>query len=251
MKNKCTLVISSTDGAKDMWKYYSIFQEMYWQDCPFEIVLINETVSIDDSNLCFNRQLLIDESKWSDMLKEGLQKINTKYIILNFEDQWPRRKVINKRITEALHKMEIDTIGCMQIFKKYKNVNSEYIKISFGDAYRMSCSTSIWNREFLIECLESGESPWHFETHGSYRKNTNKMPVLAMVSPAFPFVNALRKGIIRKEAVRFAKHNNVQLTTNRKCQSVYDDVIERIKNIIYDFAPNIIIDTKKKLKKGY
>lgn len=253
MKDMCTLIIPSTDSAKDMWSYYSAFQKMYWNDCPFEIVLINETFPLPDKNtsFCFNKQILVNENKWSDMVKEGVKKVKTKYIILNFEDQWPKRKINNDRIIKALEMMEINELGCMQIFKKYKNVSGEYIEILFGEAYRMSCSTSIWNREFLIECLDAGESPWHFETCGSYRENTNIMRVFAMSYPAFPFINALRKGVIRREAVRFAKKNNIILSTNRKRQNIYEEIVERAKNIVYDFAPNLIIETKKKVKKGY
>lgn len=249
MKNQCTLVISSTDEAQDMWKYYSIFQKKYWNDCPFEIVLINETLLNNDSELCFDRQVLAAGSKWSDMLMKGLDEINTKYVILNFEDQWPKHEIDNYRIMRVLNRMRMDGIGCMQMFRQYKNRREEYIEIPFGKAYRMSCSASVWDREFLLECLEVGESPWRFETYGSYRDNTNNMPVFAMTLPVFPFVNAMRKGVIRREAVKFAKMNNVMMNTDRKRQSIYEDFIERAKSSVYDFAPNLIIKTKKKLKR--
>ena len=227
----CTLLISSTDKSEELWKYYTFFHNYYWSNCPINVVLVNETVQKKEDYI-FEKQLLINEDSWSSMIIKALKLIDTKYIIFNFDDQWPIKSINNSELIVALNVMEQNKIGCLQI---YSNKSNKTYKISFGEKYRMSCSTSIWNRDFLLTCLRENENPWEFEKNGSNRISSNSMDVYVYEKNIFPYLNVLKKGKVRREAFIVSKSHGIKLKIkNRKKQHLIPSIIEKIRLIIFD-----------------
>lgn len=252
----CSLVISSTDTSSHLWGLYSIFHKKYWSNCPFKIYLLNEKEKLYENSSVFNIQILNDEKHWSNMLLASLKTINSKYVILNFEDQIPIMNVINSKIIDTLKFMDQNSVGLVQIWQNnfhFLRNKLKFIKIPFGTPYRMSCSTGIWNKDFLINCLKPNESPWKFEKEGSFREFSNKLQVYKTNHSLFRYLNVQRKGKIRYKArkifIHFFKNNNDNnKLPNVQFQSQLNFYYEQIISILIYFF-NLLHSIFKKNEK--
>jgi hypothetical protein len=172
------------------------------------------------------------------MLIASLKTIRSKYVIFNFEDQIPIKKVINSDIIETLNFMEENSVGFVQIWQNNFFLfpsKLKFINIPYGTKYRMSCSTGVWNRDFFLSCLNSDESPWKFEKDGSFREKTTSMPVYKTNLSLFRYLNVQRKGKIRFKAKNIFL--DYQRLTNRKFhQAQFQSQLSYIFEQITSFA---------------
>ena len=92
------IIISTFDGAKDLWSPLEDNYKKFWADCSFPIYL---TTNYESPLFDFFLPLNVgQETSWSDNLIKSLMKIDQEYILLTFDDLFLVDKVDNQRIKE-------------------------------------------------------------------------------------------------------------------------------------------------------
>lgn len=111
--------------------------------------------------------------EWSDRLTRLLHQIPTDYILYMQEDHWPRREPPDLDQMMALvkeHDLWRLQLSPMTHFYSVRR-EGELLFFSPDSKYLVSHQPSIWKKDFLLSCLEPGESPWVNEYEGTKRLN--------------------------------------------------------------------------------
>ena len=99
MHPDCTVLVTSCDGYHDVENPFITLWRKFWPDCPFETVLLSETVPCAG----FDRVILTGKGKcWCEMLAEALDQIRTPYVILLMNDYYLEAPVDTANILRRL-----------------------------------------------------------------------------------------------------------------------------------------------------
>lgn len=179
MKNyNCTFLINSCDANDDIWKPFFMCLEKNWSDMSWPVVLNTESKSykykdydIKTFSLFSNRK-----DKWSQRLRETLEKIDTEYIFFILDDFFITEPVDSGFIKKCFNWMDdnqnISVFSFHPVVDDKNIVSKEYKGFEkrpyFGE-YKLNCQAAVWRRKRLIAFLKDDESPWDFEIYGSIR----------------------------------------------------------------------------------
>ncbi len=109
--------------------------------------------------------------EWSDRLLNILDQIPTEYVLYCQEDHWPTSEPPNfSEMMKIVSEKKLLRLQLSPIVQFYSLTGSE-IPLFFhpSSKYLVSHQPSIWNKKFLISCLEVSEDPWQNEYKGSLR----------------------------------------------------------------------------------
>src|SRR5438046_834256 len=84
LRNRFAVLIASCDKYSDVWPpFFSLFRK-FWADCPFNVYLLNNTVSADFTNV--SNLLIGEDQSWSDSLRRALLRLNEDYVLIFLDD---------------------------------------------------------------------------------------------------------------------------------------------------------------------
>ena len=169
-KNDIAFLILSVDKFKITWKPCIDHLFNVWPDCPYPIYLLNNFTPSKDERV---KDLLVgDDINWSDTLKKGLLKIESKRIFFLYDDAFLTS--INAQEIESIFKIAIendfDSVALRRrIFDSGKRFNKKIYKINPTAKYRNSLYQNLIKKDVLLSLLKSGESTWQFEKDANIR----------------------------------------------------------------------------------
>lgn len=108
-------------------------------------------------------------NQWSDRLLSLLSQIPTDYVFYCQEDHWPTANPPDLReMMQIVTKKGLKRLQISPIVQFYSLTGSE-IPLFFHvkSKYLVSHQPSIWEKKFLISCLERNQTPWINEYEGS------------------------------------------------------------------------------------
>lgn len=166
-------MILSTDTRHELWVPFFKLFNIYWEDCPYEVVLATESKKFPGVT---SYALFSEEVKGCRRLIENLKKIQTEYVILFTDDYFFNKKVNQNKIDKFIDWMEKDgNIACInfthspkishRISIKYKGLE----KYGKYDQYKISINAGLWRTQKLQSYLSEYETPWEAETYGNIR----------------------------------------------------------------------------------
>lgn len=153
------LVVLSCDKYEPCWKPFFTLLEKYYPNHP-EPVLITETKKCP-----YCETINVNSDIWTERFREGLKQIEDKEVLIMLDDFFIRKPVDEERINS----IEIaNTIACYNFEIEYRE---PYVSIDTGwdvqknnQIYLNSCQPSIWNREVLINRLDTKQTAQEWET---------------------------------------------------------------------------------------
>lgn len=125
-------------------------------------------------------------NQWSDRLMSLLAQIPTDYVLYCQEDHWPTAKPPDfKELMQIVHKLGLKRLQISPIVQFYSLTGSEkpYF-FHLKSKYLVSHQPSIWDKKFLISCLERGQTPWVNEYEGT--KTLSKLPEIQNKIAIYP-----------------------------------------------------------------
>ena len=180
-----TIIVSSTDGYKDLWPNFFKCKAKYWQNCQYPTFLVNniERPNITDVNVI---NCGVDAS-WSERMRKALNQIDTEYVCFLLEDFFITNHVDNKNIQEALQYMQSNNIK----YYKLLTINpietpffkdSKFLKILPANyPYGISLMAAIWDRKFFLEKIgNQNYNPWKFETDRLKEENNSGSEIVGI-----------------------------------------------------------------------
>lgn len=156
------IVVSSCDKNQDIFYAFYHCMEKYWKDHP-EIIYITETVQ-NPYYKTINKNYPIE--LWTKRIREALQEIEDKHILLMADDLFIREKVDTKRLKQA-DKLVKDNVALVNLEKCF-NENDKEVAPGFkmrtkGSAYELSLMCGIWDKEKLMHVLDKDIDCWSIE----------------------------------------------------------------------------------------
>lgn len=168
MNNDLTFLIVSYDGYSDMWNTFFECKEKYWNDCPYEFVLANNTIEY------VRRDVRVincgKDAQWSTRTRMGLEAINTQYVCFLLEDFFISEDVDNQKIERAVKIMRDNGINYYKLMSLSKIRTPYFDKankirtIPANLKYGISLLAAIWERQHFLSLIGPEDyNPWKFE----------------------------------------------------------------------------------------
>lgn len=190
------VVISTYDGASDLWAPLEKTYQKYWQDCPYDIYLTNnnEAVALE----IFSLLNIGKEKSWSDNLIKSLNSITAEYVLLTFDDLFLYKTLSNRDIEELVDWAVEKKASYLQLYPSISRGlleidNKQVVEKLPGSDYRNATVFSLWNKAVLLELLDADENAWQFETLGCIRAS-NLDKFYGTRRKVIPYLNGVVKG---------------------------------------------------------
>ena len=168
--NDISFLILSCDKFEVTWKACIDHFYKAWPDCPYPVYLLNNFISTKDERV---KDLLVGEDlNWSDTLKKGLLKIESKKIFFLYDDAFITH--IDTKEVESVFKIafenDFDSLALRKrVFDKGQRFNEKIYKINPTAKYRNSLYLNLIKKDLILSLLKSGENTWQFEKNGNIR----------------------------------------------------------------------------------
>jgi len=245
MKNPdCTVVVTSCDKYADILPPFSALWKKFWPDCPFETVLITETIPTAAEG--FDRVICTGKGKnWSEMLAEALKAVMTPYVLMLMNDYYLAERVDTEKILGLLAKCK--TADALNL-----RMNPTPKTAVKNTAYSVSCQAGFWNREFLRDLASKTKSAWEFERYGSFMFDEgDPRPLLVTDKKEFPFLDVVHKGYWEPFGVRLLAENGIVYSGSRTSPPLKVRFVEAVKSLIFAVFPwNFILRVQNALNVG-
>jgi hypothetical protein len=197
-KEECCFLVLSCDAYADIWPVYFGALRHYWPQNPFPLYLASGQTSFEFPDL------LVLHTKadlaWGEALRQHLCALPSKYVLLTLEDFILRGPVDTQAVLDALEFLKhLDGRMVRLVSRPGPTAplhgTAMYGQLEVGSPYRVSAQSAIWNREALLELVESRDTPWEFETGASLRASKYATGFYCVFSDILPYGHhAVEKG---------------------------------------------------------
>lgn len=228
-EKRVTILVNSCDAYSDVLDlFFKAFQE-FWPDNTFPIV-----VNTESSPLLEYSEIEKKVKPWGERLIDILNKIETQYVIVLFDDFILEDKVDSKKINAVLNILHNDNdssvfylnAACVSDHKD--DPDNDYRLLKDNVDYRLNSVPSIWKKEDLIRFTKPIDNPWSWEVFGSYRtfnKSKNFYSASSQVKNIFNYNykkgGAIYRGKWVKEVVE-SKINKYGLNIDLQQRGIVD-----------------------------
>lgn len=214
MMNKvnCSILINSCDSYEDVWNpFFSCFKEN-WKNCPYPLFLNTESKKYEKEGMNITSLTLRKNMKieWGERLLDCLERIETEYVILLFDDFCLEDNVNQVEIENCLSEMEknknIDVFYIDHLFPELiDGTDNKFVEVPIGKEYRLNSCPGIWRKTSLINYTGKIDNAWAWEYFGSFRTEkikTSKFYALNALPDMFPYNYKLGGAIHRGKWVK-------------------------------------------------
>ena len=207
------IVVSSCDKNEDIFFAFYHCMEKYWKDHP-EIIYVTETVK-NPYYKTINKNYPIE--LWTKRMREALEEIEDKHVLLMADDLFIREEVDTKRLKEA-DKLVKDNVALVNLEKCF-NENDKEVAPGFkmrtkGSAYELSLMCGIWDKEKLMHVLDKDIDCWSIE----YGQDTKGYDYLInggdfIINFGYEYMKhcGLKKGKSCREVIPFFEKENIDI----------------------------------------
>ena len=152
------VLIMSCDSYDDCWKPFNVLYKKYFLN-NYKTYIVTETKD------CPYFDAIKKQGAWTKRLREALQELDSKYVLLLLDDFFIHEYVDQERINKILIMFDDDT-ATFNFELKYRNCESvmfDWAKQFNNQVYLNSCQPSIHDRLKLIERLDKDQTAWEWE----------------------------------------------------------------------------------------
>lgn len=165
-----TLVIATCDRYSDLWSNATKLINKYWKT-PCRKVFLGETKTVDVDGF---ETILCGKKAWTDIIREGLNSITTKYVYFMVEDFFLTSEHSEKMIQNGIKFLEANGDANKLLYVEdlnhylFSQIDDPFYKMDDQSGYLTSVHPAIWKTDYLKECLDEvpNKNPWQFEIDG-------------------------------------------------------------------------------------
>ena len=156
------IVVMSCDKNQDLWLPFHHCMEKYWKNHP-EIFYSTETkVNPYYPTIC--RDLPID--KWTRRVRETVEQIPYKHILLMVDDLFLRDYVDNDLILSLSSYVNGNVASLNFEFSFDKQdipINDKICLRNVFGKFKLSCMCQLWQKKAILKLFNRDKNPWVFE----------------------------------------------------------------------------------------
>lgn len=215
--DRVAIVVSSCDAFFDAWRPFAQFFERFWSDCPFEVVLLTNQLSVHSSRL---RPVAVGKDRgWSSNLLSALAQIQHPYVLYFQEDYFLNAPVRTEQLADDFAYVIASSADSLcfrarsEPDRGTERLNDRFGVVPLNSDGRTRCQVTLWKRSALQSILRSGETAWDFEARASAR--TQKMTILSYLrrdSTPIPYLmSAISRGLWMPEAIALCREHAVEI----------------------------------------
>lgn len=238
--NNTALLISTYDGAEDLWFPLEQTYRKFWPDLNMPVYL---TTNKKDFNSQIFKSLKIgEEISWSDNIIKSLHKVEEDFVLLTFDDLFLNSLVDNDKVKSLMQFAIEKDINYLQFYRSIsigKRVNRLLFKKNKSTYYKNSTVWSFWKKEVLIDLLVDNESAWEFEIEGNKRA-IKFDDFYSTRYNMIPFLNGVIKGkwnpIVKNKLLKIG----VQIEGGRESLSFFQTIVYKFRDMQFDLITYII-----------
>tara|TARA_B100001059_G_scaffold130161_1_gene130161 strand:+ start:8610 stop:9458 length:849 start_codon:yes stop_codon:yes gene_type:complete len=173
--SEVTVIVNSCDAYSDVVEIFKLALREYWPDNPFKVVINYESNKI----LNYTKKEKLTKT-WGERLINILEKINTPFIILLFDDFILEEIVDTNKIYSVINLLKKDVessvfyLNAACVKDHDDDMINDYRLLKDNVNYRLNSVPSVWKTEELVRYTEKIDNPWSWEVFGSYRTFNNK-----------------------------------------------------------------------------
>lgn len=230
-----SVVILSCDKYSDLWAPFFSLLEKNWPDCPYDIYLGSNTIDFkkDGVKILFSGK----DIDWSNSATKIVSQLSSKYLLILLEDMFIGSPINTAYVEQILSFMQ-------EVKAKHIHIRPlplpdhviENIPIGIynkGMPYRVNV-IGFWEREYFLDLLIPGETPWQFETMGSYRTIFYE-GFYCLNKELFKHVNMVEKGCWIPKSVKWCRENGVSINmSRRKLPTGFKLMMNKLKVVYFD-----------------
>ena len=171
-----TIIVNSCDNYKDVRILFKSAFNEFWPDNHYDLIYNHES-----SKILSYTDIEKENKKWGARLIDILNKVETTYVMILFDDYVLEDYVDNEKIYMVLSVLKSDDES--SVFYLNSACVKDHIDDPINDYrllkdrvdYRLNSVPSIWKKKDLILNTRKYDNPWSWEIFGSYRTfNNNK-----------------------------------------------------------------------------
>lgn len=216
-KSSVAVLVSSCDAFFDAWRPLQAFLQKFWSDCPLEIFLLTNELTIRSSRL---RSIPVGPDRgWSSNLLAALPRIDHPYILYLQEDYFLTAPVDSAQL--ALDFAEAMTLNAASLCFRARSepddgfapLNDRFGIVPLASDGRTRCQVTLWKKSALQSIPREGETAWNFEARGSAR--TQDMKILSYQrrenTPIPYLMSAISRGLWMPDAIELCWAHQIQI----------------------------------------
>ena len=252
LSSKITIIVMSCDSYSDIWKYFVMCLDKYWNNKDIKRLLVTDTIvgPIDGFSTVVSCG---SNLQWTDRLSRAIDKVETPYILLLLEDFFLKNTIDENIYCEIVDKMDEYNIG---VFKLMPDIgkgivwskDNQYLLYEKGQPYRISTLPSIWNKSYLKKLTGVSNSAWQFEREITYYSNQFDEMVLGISGNAFIYAHAIKRGKWQDEGLDLLKQIGIEIDFSvRKKRNLFDKIRQIIIDFVFNLSPELVVRLQNKL----
>lgn len=243
INNEMTIIVSSWDGARELWKPFSETFDFYWKDCPYEKVLLTQNEKAIRMEYTFNRIIGIESANQEPIkrIRLALNEISSEFIMLMCDDYFLKSYCDSEEIHNICKKMKNEGIVDLHFSNKKANGHKEAsYKALRSDAFIISGGhVCIYNRKFLISLTDSfiDKSMRGFEVSSSafIRSCENTYNIMLIDGSSFQCYHCVLENYWRVIPYLWIKKFDKKISFNNyKRPNIFHSILSAIKAIVFN-----------------
>jgi hypothetical protein len=192
-----SVLIGSCDNYSFLWENFDILFKRYWS-LNTKNYLISETKSFDNKDYI---TLTPGKLPWGQRILEGLNLIDTEYVLFILDDYYLSENFDENLINEHINllkehsgeKIMMD-IDYGEPIYSLDHLSNNLYKFKENSDYLNSVQPAIWRTDYLRKVLKPEYSPWDFELIGNNFTKTINPTILLNKRESHMYFNFTRIG---------------------------------------------------------
>jgi hypothetical protein len=252
--NNTAILVLSCDKYSDLWDgFFHQLKKNFITSAPIYLVSNFRTYK----NPLFPGLKVIQnggDTNWSDGLKKVLDQIPERSVFILLEDIYIDSEVLLERYERLLNwfnQGEIQHLKYMGSPPAQAYIRDDLYQYQIGMPYLVS-ACGLWNKNYLLSLLVSGENAWEFEINASYRAKYSAHSFFGLNPPLFTYKNMVEKGGWIKNSIDWAISESIPIDPSGR--GLRNNLIYRIKKEYFELIIQIpwqwrlkLINVAKKL----
>jgi hypothetical protein len=207
-----TVVISTVDEYRALWRATCHGLQKYWPDCPWPIVWYTN----EKKAPCGQTIKTGKKRNWAHMTRKAMDKVLSPVVLLMMGDVWLFRKVDTDNLVKLAGAMIKSGADQLQLQSPFKNGRREVeffdglYMLPFGVTARTSLQPAFWQVTSLLDLLQDDdEIPGDFEGRAGIRKQGGLF--LGIKEAGIGFVNPVERGRWVDVARQYAENEGLAI----------------------------------------
>lgn len=202
MKKKLAIVGIFYDGYYDIWEDFLNLLNQNWNDCPYDVYIVNNTKKIEFD---YSNNVTVinagENAEYSRKVQTAVKSIDADYYLLLLEDFFFQKKLPKDVLDEVMVNIVENNILYYRmnildfVIRKHSN---DVMRISDKDEYTLTCQPAIWDKGFLNECIgKENYNAWIFEGIYACSKKAHTEEFLKRCYVDYRNILCLRHGAVQ------------------------------------------------------